>query len=143
MLSPRPVLKAPPAIHTGHAPGHAPATLLSPRVLVRLEGLVALAAAVFFYSWLGGNWVIFAVLFLAPDLSMVGYVAGPRPGAATYNLMHTYLAPAAIAGLGLVTRHPWVIFVALILLAHIGFDRLLGYGLKYPSAFKDTHLERL
>jgi len=108
-----------------------------------VEGLVALAAAVLFYSWLGGNWVIFAVLFLAPDLSMVGYVAGPRVGAVTYNLVHTYVTPAVVAGLGLATRHPWVVSVALILFAHIGVDRLLGYGLKYPSAFKDTHLQRL
>ena len=117
--------------------------LLSPRVLVRLEGLVALAAAVLFYSWLGGNWGIFTVLFLVPDVSMVGYVAGPRAGAATYNLVHTSVTPTVAAGLGLATRHPWVILAALILFAHIGLDRLLGYGLKYPSAFKDTHLQRL
>lgn len=118
-------------------------SLFSPRVLVRLEGLVSFVVAVLFYAWLGGNWAIFAVLFLVPDVSMVGYVAGPRAGAATYNFVHTYVAPAVVAGLGLATRHPWVILVALILFAHIGLDRLLGYGLKYPSAFKDTHLQRL
>ncbi len=117
--------------------------LSSPRVLVRVEGLAALVAAVLFYSRFGGNWVIFAVLFLAPDVSMAGYAAGPRAGAATYNLVHTYAAPAALTGLGLATRHPWVIFAALILFAHIGLDRLLGFGLKYPSAFKDTHLQHL
>lgn len=117
--------------------------LSSPRVLVRVEGLVALVTALLIYSWLGGNWAIFAVLFLAPDVSMLGYAVGPRAGAATYNLMHTYAAPAVVTGLGLATRHPWVIFAALILFAHIGLDRLLGFGLKYPSAFKDTHLQRL
>lgn len=117
--------------------------LLAPRTLVRLEGLVALVAAILLYSWQGGNWVLLAVLFLAPDVSMVGYVAGPRLGSATYNLVHTYIAPAVMAGLGLATRHPWVTFMALILFAHIGVDRLLGYGLKYPGAFRDTHLQRL
>ena len=118
-------------------------TLLGPRILVRMEGFVALVAALLLYSWQGGNWALFAVLFLAPDVSMVGYAAGPKTGAATYNLVHTYIAPAVIGGLGLATRYPPVTFAALILFAHIGLDRLLGYGLKYPSAFRDTHLQRL
>jgi uncharacterized protein DUF4260 len=117
--------------------------LLGPRVLVRVEGLVALVAAVLLYSWQGGHWVLFAVLFLAPDLSMVGYVAGPRTGAATYNLVHTYVTPAVMGGLGLATHHRLVTFTALLVFAHIGFDRFLGYGLKYPNAFRDTHLQRL
>jgi hypothetical protein len=116
---------------------------LNPRVLVRLEGLVALVVALLLYPRHGGNWVVFAVVFLAPDLSMVGYAAGPRAGAAAYNLVHTYVTAAMIAGLGLVTGHSWLFPIALILLAHIGLDRALGYGLKYPSAFKDTHLHRL
>lgn len=86
---------------------------------------------------------MFAILFLVPDVSIAGYAAGPRTGAATYNLVHTYVTPATMASVGLAAGHPWVISVALILFAHIGFDRLLGYGLKYPSAFKDTHLQRL
>jgi Domain of unknown function (DUF4260) len=118
-------------------------TVLRPGVLVRLEGLVALTAAVIVYLSLGGNWITFAILFLVPDVSMVAYVAGPRTGAAIYNLIHTYAAPALIASVGLATKQSFVVFVALILFAHIGLDRLLGYGLKYPSAFKDTHLQRL
>ena len=89
----------------------------------------------------GGSWLAFAVLFFAPDLSFAGYVAGPRVGAALYNVAHSYVGPLILAatlpsvGAGLP--------LALVWGAHIGFDRALGYGLKYPSAFGDTHLGRI
>ncbi len=67
--------------------------LFTPAVLVRLEGLAVFALAITLYAWTGGSWVIFLLLFLAPDLSMLGYLAGPRGGAATYNLVHTYTTP--------------------------------------------------
>ncbi len=117
--------------------------LFTPAILVRLEGLSAFALAIALYAWSGGNWVIFLLLFLAPDLSMLGYVAGPRGGAATYNLVHTYTTPAAIAAYAFFAKLHLALALALILFAHIGIDRLLGFGLKYPSGFKDTHLQRL
>ena len=86
-------------------------------------------------------WLLLAVLFLAPDLSFLAYLAGPRVGAVGYNLAHSYAGPAIAAGLALFTGRPPV--AACIWAAHIGFDRLLGYGLKYPTAFQDTHLGRL
>jgi Domain of unknown function (DUF4260) len=99
--------------------------------------------AVWWYAAQGGNWVLFVVLFLVPDVAMLGYLAGPRVGAASYNLVHTYTTAGIIAGLGIVTGRGLVVSLGLILVAHIGIDRLLGYGLKYPTAFKDTHLQRL
>ncbi len=117
--------------------------LLAPSVLVRLEGLAALVVAVLFYAWNGGNWLLFLLLFLAPDVSILGYAAGPRVGAATYNLVHTYTIPAVVAGYGLLAKQTLVLALALIVFAHIGIDRLLGFGLKYPGGFKDTHLQRL
>ncbi len=117
--------------------------LLTPALLVRLEGLAVAALAVLLYAWNGKSWVIFLLLFLAPDVSMLGYLTGPRAGAATYNLVHTYTTPTAVAAYGLLTKHTLVLALALILFAHIGIDRWLGFGLKYPSGFRDTHLQRL
>jgi hypothetical protein len=101
-----------------------------------------LAAATVGYGALGASWLLFAVLFLTPDLSIVGYLRGPGVGSLLYNAAHTYLAPSILAALALagVVPHAWPF--CLIWVAHIGFDRLLGLGLKYPSAFQDTHLGR-
>jgi len=107
---------------------------------LRLEGGAALAASVLGYQALGGNWWVFAVLFLVPDLSMLGYLLNRRAGAFFYNLGHSYLSPAALALAGCLTDTPSLYPIALIWTAHIGFDRLLGYGLKYSAGFGVTHL---
>ncbi len=112
----------------------------APLLLLRLEGAVLLGAAALFYAWTGASWWMFALLFLAPDLSMLGYLAGPRMGAAVYNGAHTTLTPALLAGVGALLGIPLALPLATIWAAHIGFDRLLGYGLKYATAFGDTHL---
>ena len=109
-------------------------------ILLRAEGAAAFAAALVAYQAMHGSWLVFALLFLVPDLSMLGYLAGRRIGAASYNLGHTYLSPAALALAALVLHAPWLFGPALIWAAHIGFDRLLGYGLKYSAGFKVTHL---
>jgi hypothetical protein len=108
---------------------------------LRLEGLTVLAAAVLVYARSGHSWLLFAVLFLTPDISFVGYALGPRIGAAIYNVFHSDVLPVAL-GCGMwATGHS--IAIPLIWVAHIGFDRLLGYGLKYPTGFGDTHLGKL
>jgi hypothetical protein len=114
-----------------------------PRVLLRLEGAAAAAGAIVLYFDGGHPWWLLLVLALAPDLSMVGYAAGPRVGAASYNLAHTYSLPVALALLGVLAEVDGAVAVALVWLAHIGVDRALGYGLKYPTDFKDTHLQRV
>ncbi|MGB3337275.1 MAG: DUF4260 domain-containing protein [Devosia sp.] len=106
--------------------------------LQRLEGFAALALGVAAYIWLGQSWLVFALLFLAPDLFMLGYLRSPRLGALSYNLAHTYAAPALLALLGLAIG-PLAYGLAAIWVAHIGFDRLLGYGLKLDG-FEQTHL---
>lgn len=110
----------------------------APRAWLRLEGLAVLALAVLLYHRGGHSWLLFAGLFFAPDLSFAFYLAGPRIGAVGYNLAHSYVGPVAAAALAILTGRPPV--VALLWAAHIGFDRVLGYGLKYPSGFADTHL---
>ena len=120
----------------GHATGGV-------RALLQVEGAALLVAGLFSYEYLGGDWIWFAILFLVPDLSMLGYLAGPRLGAFAYNAAHSTLGPlAAGVALAILGRFEFMPY-AVIWFAHIGFDRMLGYGLKYSSAFGDTHLLRL
>jgi hypothetical protein len=114
----------------------------APRMVLRLEGAAALAGAAFAYAALGGRWSVFAALFLVPDVSMLGYLAGRRTGAACYNAAHSYLGAAILAALGAASNMHTLPCVAAIWVAHVGFDRLLGYGLKYGTSFGDTHLGR-
>jgi hypothetical protein len=111
-----------------------------PLILLRLEGLGLLAASACAYDWTGGSWGLFAWLFLLPDIAMLGYLAGPAVGAATYNTTHTTMLPIALGIAGLLLAVPTALSIALIWLAHVGFDRAMGYGLKYASAFGHTHL---
>jgi len=113
------------------------------RTLLRLEGFAAFAVAVALYAYNGFSWAAFALLFLAPDLSMLAYFAGPRVGAAIYNLVHTYALALVITVSGFFGAQPALTAAGLILVAHIGIDRALGYGLKYSTAFGDTHLGRI
>ncbi len=115
----------------------------SARAFLRLEGAAAFAAAAALYAHVGFSWPLFAVLFLAPDLAMCGYLVNPRLGAAAYNVAHTYALALPLALLGFLAGMPLVLAVGLIWIAHIGFDRALGYGLKYPTRFGDSHLGRI
>ena len=108
------------------------------RLWLRLEGLAVLALALLVFARGGHSWMLLAVLFLAPDLSFLAYLAGPRVGAMVYNAAHSHVGPVVAAAAALLTGRPPVL--ACIWSAHIGFDRMLGYGLKYPTAFRDTHL---
>jgi hypothetical protein len=114
-----------------------------PRRLLHVEGLVVLVAAVALYFDAGYGWLLLVVFFLAPDLSMLGYLGGPALGSATYDFVHTSALPVSLGAVGVLTDADLAIQLALIWVAHIGMDRALGYGLKYPSGFKDTHLQRV
>jgi len=123
--------------------GPTPAVAGIPRLLLRLEGAALLIVAIAMFWQRGGSWRLFAILILAPDLSFFGYLAGPRVGAIVYNAVHATLAPIALALSGVFAASPTTIAVALIWLAHIGADRMLGYGLKYAAGFGFTHLGRV
>ena len=90
-----------------------------------------------------GSWSWFALLFLAPDIFLVGYAANLKVGARLYNVGHTYVVPLLLLGILKATGGGQWDWLAVIWLAHIGFDRLAGYGLKYETAFKETHLQRV
>ena len=110
------------------------------RTLLRVEGAALLAAATLAYSWGGWSWYLYLGLFFVPDLSMLAYTAGPRIGAFAYNVLHATVAPLMLGCLGLAAPEgPWMP-IAAIWLAHIGLDRMLGYGLKSSAGFGHTHL---
>jgi hypothetical protein len=113
---------------------------LGPVLVQRLEGLALLAAAVIGFADTGASWWWFAGLLLVPDVSMVGYLANPRIGALTYNLGHTLVGPALLFLWHWLGGPDGVLVAGWIWLAHIGMDRLFGYGLKFSDAFTHTHL---
>lgn len=114
-----------------------------PNILLRLEGLAILVAAVTAYAHQGYSGIAFALLLLTPDLGMIGYLANPVIGSRTYNAVHFYALPLLLIALGLSLGAPIALQFGLIWCAHIGMDRLMGYGLKYPTTFKETHLGRV
>ena len=113
------------------------------RALLRLEGLTLFAGTTLLYAFWGGPWRLYAVLFLAPDLSFLAYLAGTKIGALVYNAAHSTMIPFAMLTIGFGFAPPLVLSIALIWLAHIGIDRALGYGLKYSRGFGFTHLGRI
>jgi hypothetical protein len=115
----------------------------SPSWLLRVEGAVVFIIALVLYGRLESGWLMFGVLFLVPDVSMMGYVVNPKIGATIYNLVHAYALPAVLGLVGLFTANGLLASLGLIWFAHIGLDRLLGFGLKYPTEFKDTHLQHV
>lgn len=118
-------------------------TLSLPRLLLHLEGAVIAVTAVVLYAHLRGSGLLFALLLFAPDLSFFAYLVNTVVGAAVYNVVHFYALPVILALVGLAVSAPVVLHAALIWMAHIGMDRTLGYGFKYPTAFQDTHFHRL
>jgi hypothetical protein len=115
----------------------------SVRFWLRLEGIAALALGWVVWRAFDGDPVWFLPLLLVPDVSMVGYLRGPRLGAMTYNLAHNWFTAGVVFALGAALEINWLAMAGTILVAHTGIDRLLGYGLKYPTAFQDTHLGRI
>ena len=113
------------------------------RTVLRLEGLALFAGMTLVYSFWGGPWWLYFVLFMAPDLSFLAYLGGPKVGAWVYNATHSTIVPMAMLTGGFGFAPPLVLSLALIWLSHIGIDRALGYGLKYEGGFGFTHLGRI
>src|ERR1700748_2056613 len=117
--------------------------LTRPAILLRIEEATLLLLTLFAYQHLRASWLLFAILFLTPDLFMLGYLINPRIGAATYNLAHTLTSPLTLLLASYIEHWPLATAIALIWTTHIAFDRLLGYGLKYPTYFKNPHLHHI
>jgi hypothetical protein len=121
-----------------------PAVVGLPLRILRSEGVVLLAAALgAYFAGLDEPWWVVPLLLLAPDLFMAGYAKSHRTGAWLYNVAHSYPAPAVLGALSLVAGSSFGQGIALVWFAHIGMDRALGYGLKYETDFRDTHLGRI
>jgi len=114
-----------------------------PALLLRVEEACLLLVSALAYAHFHFRWLLFGVLFLTPDLFMLGYLVNPRAGSALYNLGHVLFVPLTLFALAYGASRPLLMAIAIIWISHIAFDRLLGYGLKYPVRFKDTHLQHL
>ena len=114
-----------------------------PGILLRIEGAFEFGLSLVFYQAIGARWWIFLVAFLWPDLFTVGYLASARLGARLYNVVHTSIFPFTLVGVSYYEHSNALMSFALIWLAHIGLDRALGFGLKYSTFFKDTHLQHV
>ena len=110
------------------------------RTWLRVEGAAGFGAGIALFALAGGSWLVLIPLLLLPDVSAAGYLGGPRLGAFSYNLAHTWAPGLVTLGLGAWTGSPSLQIAAAILIAHVGVDRALGYGLKLPTSFQDTHL---
>ena len=110
---------------------------------LRIEGVAAFVAGLALYGWLDAPWLAVLPLLLVPDLSAVGYLRGPRVGAFTYNVVHNWAFGLGVLGLGLAASVGPASILGAVCIAHVGMDRALGYGLKLPTSFQDTHLGRI
>ncbi|MFD0768451.1 DUF4260 domain-containing protein [Bacillus sp. CGMCC 1.60114] len=111
--------------------------------IIHLEGVIVLIAAIYIYALNEFSWLIFLLLLLVPDVSMLAYLINNHIGAQVYNLFHTYIVSVLLILIGVFLKSDAPLMIGLIWTAHIGMDRLLGYGLKYKTGFKDTHIQKL
>ena len=119
------------------------ALMMMPLRLLNGEAAVFFFSAIALYVNQGGSLLMFLLLILAPDLAMLGYLANPRVGSVIYNTNHFYLLPVMLIVLSLAAGATLGVQIGLIWFAHISMDRIVGYGLKYPTLFKDTHLQHV
>lgn len=108
--------------------------------VLRLEGMAIFIVSILTFSQLNTSWLVFSVLFLTPDIALIGYLFSKRNGATTYNLTHSLIGPALLISAAFTSENQYAMAISCIWVAHIGFDRALGYGLKYSSGFRSTHL---
>lgn len=113
------------------------------KTLLKLEELAEVLLALVVFTHLPYAWWVLPATFLLPDLSMAGYLAGPRTGAFCYNIAHHKAVAIAVGLAGWGLAQPVLLLAGTILLFHSAADRLLGYGLKHTTGFRDTHLGRV
>lgn len=114
-----------------------------PHILLRLEGTAVFAATLIAYGQNEFSWWMFILLLLTPDLAALGYLHSEAIGSLCYNIAHTYVLPIALGLFALLLNFELGFQLAIIWLAHIGLDRMVGYGLKYPNGFKQTHFNKV
>jgi hypothetical protein len=112
-------------------------------IFLILESIAIFIGSLLIYLFLSGNWIIFLVLLLAPDIFMIGYLKNSQVGSIIYNIGYVYAWPIVLIIIGILIKFNLLILFSLIWMTHISMDRAMGYGLKYPSDFKDTHMQRI
>ena len=113
------------------------------KFILKLESLCIFLSSLFVYHYLGGSWTLFVLLFFTPDLSILVYIFNKKIGAIFYNLFHMYLWFFLLVIIGFIIKNNLIISFGVIYASHISFDRMIGYGLKYPDSFKNTHLSKI
>lgn len=113
------------------------------KIFLHIEGLVVFVLCLWLYGHYHFNWILFLIFLFAPDISMFGYLVNNKIGAVIYNIFHTYTVTILVVVFGIMFSAPTIMAIGLIWSAHIGMDRMFGYGLKYRTEFKDTHLNRV
>ncbi len=111
--------------------------------ILRIEGALFFLISLYVFYLREMSWLIFFLLLFTPDISMIGYLKDKKIGSVIYNLGHNYLLAIALVILGNVLPYDWMVTLGIILFAHVSLDRALGYGLKYPGDFKNTHIQKL
>lgn len=113
------------------------------KTLIKLEEMAEFLFGIFLFSQLSFSWWWFPALLLLPDLGMLGYLANPRVGAFTYNLLHHKAIGIALILMGMMFLGEFYTLAGVILFSHSAMDRVFGYGLKFADSFKNTHLGRI
>jgi len=112
--------------------------------ILHVEGLaISLTSFYILFFYMGVTWWLMPVFLLGPDISMLGYLHNKRTGANLYNLGHTFAVAIPLTLLGVLAASDPLFITGLILTGHIGMDRFFGFGLKYPTHFKETHMGRV
>lgn len=107
---------------------------------IKIEELVMFLFSILLFNELDFPWWYYLVFFLAPDLSMFGYLVNAKVGAICYNIFHHRAIALVIYMAGFFLGNELLLFTGIILFGHASFDRMLGYGLKYFDSFNNTHL---
>ncbi len=108
--------------------------------VLRIEGVAVLLLCLYLYQIFGFSWLLFAMLFFCPVLAFFAYLINSKTGAIAYNIAHSYISPILMCFAYFISDIEVLKLVGVVWLAHIGFDRMLGYGLKYSKGFSYTHL---
>lgn len=114
------------------------------RILLILEELALFLGSVLLFGLATSySWWIFALLFFLPDISFAAYLINTNIGSWIYNILHHKGIMIGLTIAGYFAELEWLLAVGIVFLGHAAFDRIFGYGLKFPDNFKHTHLGRI